>query len=889
MRPNVAPPTWMRRLLSACLPPEDRHPLLAELDAMFAVRLREGSRWGALRWYARQTAGFVLRVGSLRVGGQGLDRLRGDMRDAWRAIRSHKAFAITFVATMAIATGVLTTVYSAARRVLLRPVPGVTAEDLLVTIRLGSAQAPAFVSWEVSHPDYLTLRERLPLNGMLAARTPIDVDVRAGERDPRRVTGEMVTANYFTVVGARLAAGRGFLPEEDDAGAAEPVAVLSHAMARRLAAPPESVVGSDIVVNGRVVRVVGITVPGFRGVDLPGVAELWMPVSTRAVLDPTAATRPLSARGMGVWRLMVGRLPVMASVEQVAAAADATVDAVRAESGPHSYLATHQVLQVFPGIGLDPSVRVEVRSTLAQLGGAALLLLLLAIANLANLTMIESMRRQAATAVRVALGADRLSIARQALVEAAVLGLLSAAVALGLAVSWAGWFQDAQLSEHGGALAGMGVDVPAIAVAIVTAWAAATLVWLRPALLAGRSAMETLVHRNVTGARSGNRLRATLVSVQVALSMVLLVAAGLLGRTVSNLRAIDLGFEPDRLLTFAADPHLHGHESAGLARIAATLENDLTQASGVNGAGFVSPSPLVSSYLTAALYGSDDPEARPLIAAGYYVSAGFLPALGLRLIAGEEPWRGDSGTAVLSRRTIAELYPGVPVQAVIGRLVPTRRNRGGRVRVAGVIDDIRLSDITADPPPVMFRPLAERPAGLTFTGFVQGARPSSLVPSIRRAVAARAPDLPLYDTRTARESVDLQFAERDAMARAAFTLSGLGLLLAAVGLYGVLAAMVAARRREIGVRSALGAAPGMILRRVLATGLAPVAIGAIGGVVGAVAVGRLLAAQLFGLPPLDVASFFLAAGALAVAALLATLVPAWRATQVSPAEVLREE
>jgi predicted permease len=761
-------------------------------------------------------------------------------------------------------------------------------EHELVTIQLGSREAPAFVSWAVSHPDYLTLRERLPLGGALAARTPIDVDVRAGEGAAQRIEGEMVTANYFSVIGSRVAEGRGFNTEEDD-GSGPPVVVLSYELARQLSGEGASIVGQEIVINGRVVPVVGVMAPGFRGVDLPGRARVWLPLAARTVIDP-AADEPLASRMAEVWRRMVGRLPAGTSVGQVAMAADAAVEAVRTEfaGSGHSYLATHQRLQVTEGVGLDQSVRGDVETTLSQLGGAALLLLLLSIANLANLTLMESTRRQAATAVRMALGASRTAIARRMLVEASLLGAMSAAAAVTLAAMWAGWYQDTRLSERGGALSGMGVDLTIIGFAALTAWLAATVVWLRPAFTASRFASETLIRRGAGDTRSGHLLRSGLVAAQVALSLILLVSAGLLSRTVSNLRAIELGFDPDLLLTFPVDPHRHGYESGRLALLAQDLESEM-RASGIGAAGFISPSPLHSSYVTAALYGSTDPEARPLIGAGYFVSEGFLDALGIRMVAGPEPWHADSGTAVLSRSAISAIFPGMPPQAAIGRLVPTRREGRGLMRIAGVIDDLRLSDITRDPPPVILRPIAERHAGMTVTGFARGPRPATLVPIVHRVMARRAPELPAHDLQTARALVDRQFAERHAMATAALTLSALGLLLAVVGLYGVLAAMVAARRREIGVRSALGAAPSAIMRRVLGTGLAPVVAGAAIGSSGAVAAGRLLSAHLYGIPPFDSRSFLQAAGVLVSAGLIAAFIPAYRATQVSPVEVLRED
>lgn len=888
-RDGASPPALLRHLIAACLPPDDRRHLVADLDILFARRAAGTSRVAATAWYARQAAGFALRFGSLRLTGLP-DTVAADFRDAVRGFRQRPGYVLAFVATMAIATGVLATVYTAAWWVLLRPVPGVTAGDRLVTLRIGSSEAPSFVSWSISHPDYLTLRDRLPVGGMLAARTPVDVDVRVAGGSPARIAGEMVTANYFAVAGTRMVAGRGFLVDEDETMAGEPVTVLSVTLARQIAPDPAAVVGTVVTVNGTVVRVVGVADGAFRGLDLPGSAELWFPLSARGVVEPGSTQSSLANRGEPVWRRMVGRMPVGTSLDQVTGAGVATVEAIRGEYRVHSFMALHQALQVFPGVGLDPGVRAVVRRTLAQLGGAAVLLLLLAIANLANLTLIESTRRETSTAIRVALGASRAGIVRGALVESTVLGVASALVAVALAAMLAGWYQGAQLSEHGAALGGMRITTRIIGFSLLTSCLASFVVALRPAMVASRSDGSSLIRRGMTDGRGTHRLRSALVTAQVALSLVLLVAAGLLGRTVANLRAVDLGFDPSRLLTFSIEPHLHGYESARLSALVSDLESGFASGTGVTGAGFISPSPLGSSYLTAALYGSDDPQQRPVIAAGFYASAGLLPALGVRVIAGEDPWRSDSATVVLDRRALAAVYPGMSPDAAIGRLVPTRPGQQGRLRIAAIVDSLRLSDITADPPPVIFRPLGERLTGLSLTGIVRGTtRPGALATAVHRVLAARSPDLPVFNMRTARALVDLQFTERNALARAAATLGAFGLLLAAIGLYGVLASLIAARRRELGVRCALGAAPGAILRRVLSAGLVPVALGIVLGAVGAMGASRVLATQLFQVPSIDPATFLGAASVLVAAALAASLFPAWRATRVSPVEALRED
>jgi hypothetical protein len=277
-----------------------------------------------------------------------------------------------------------------------------------------------------------------------------------------------------------------------------------------------------------------------------------------------------------------------------------------------------------------------------------------------------------------------------------------------------------------------------------------------------------------------------------------------------------------------------------------------------------------------------------MVGAGFYVSSGFFDAIGARVIAGRPRWTADSGQVVITRSGAATLFPKEAPHNLIGRILPRGRKRFARI--IAVIEDLRLSSITAKPPNTIFLPLADRYPGIPVTAFVSSTgRPSRVANPVRSLIASMMPELPTYDVRTARDAVDQQFAERAALARAARTLGVIGLLLAAFGLYGVLANVVAARKREIGIRAAIGAAPRQILVRVVGDGLLPVAGGLIVGTGGAVALTGALKTQLFAVGRSDATTWALAIVTLGVAATIACLIPAWRASQVSPAEVLRDD
>jgi hypothetical protein len=322
----------LRALIGLCLPPADRALLLRELDELFAQRAGRSGRAAAMAWYSRQALGFLVRVGTARLA-EGIgrpDAYAADARVALRYFRRRPSFAIATVLTLGVGTGVLSAVYAAAEWLLLRPVPGVARAGELMTLRLGMSKAPAHASWAISHPDFLTLRERLPLDGRLAAFTPMEVDVQPGAGVASRVDGELVTSNYFEVLQHTPAAGRLLLAADDDAAAGPPVVVLSHDLARSLYARAADAIGADLRVNGAVVTVVGITAPGFRGAELPGRARLWIPLGALTAIDPTVTANTIASRGSDVWRRMIARAPGT-SAFQLSAAANGIMQAIQRE------------------------------------------------------------------------------------------------------------------------------------------------------------------------------------------------------------------------------------------------------------------------------------------------------------------------------------------------------------------------------------------------------------------------------------------------------------------------------------------------------------------------------------------------------------------------------
>jgi putative ABC transport system permease protein len=644
-------------------------------------------------------------------------------------------------------------------------------------------------------------------------------------------------------------------------------------------------------VNGTLLRVVGVMEPGFRGAELPGSPLLWLPASAISILDPSAAPEARTDRMFRMWDRLIGRRAANATPAQIEAAANSIVAAVRTQYFKNSYLSKLLTFQVFPGVGLDPSVRQSARHTLMLLIGAAAFLLCLAIANLTNLALAHTVSRAGATAVRFALGATRWRIVRGLLVETLMLSACGGALAVVLAAAWGRWFSNVQLSEFGAALTGMHVDAGVVAFVVLVSVGAALVAFLQPAIAMRWRPLEILLRR-AGHAGQGQRLQSTLVGFQVALSVVLLVSALLLGRTVLNLRHVNLGFSPEHIVTMQADPQLHGYDATRIDRLARALEDRLRGAPGIASVGVVSPKPLRSQYTTGWLWrrpaAAKEENNEGIVGPGFYVTPGFLHALGAQVLAGDQDWRADSGTVVITREMLRQLLPGVPPASALGRTVFGRKDVP--LRIAAVIEDLKLSDLTKAPQPTQFLPMGTSRLDEPLSIYVRTSGNSALaLDEVSRAMKSIASDVPLYDVRTARSAVDLQFAEQEVMAIVVSILGALGVALAAIGLYGVLANVVAARQREIAIRAALGAGPTRIMMRVFARGFIPVAVGAVIGTVGAVAATKLFASKLFGLEALDPRSYAWGVIAIGIVALLACAPPAYRATRVSIVRMLRAE
>jgi predicted permease len=801
--------------------------------------------------------------------------------------------------TLALGIGLNCLAFGLTDALLFRPLPVAAPERLA---HVYSSVSGDFLSHApMAFPDYETVRDHAGSFAGLAAYAWYPLALERGDGS-ELVMAELVTGNYFELLGLAPALGRVLTREDDRRGAPGPVAVLSQGAWHRVFAASRDVVGRELRLNGRAFTIVGVAPRGFRSL-VPGLApDLWLPIHAGATL-PTGVTinfgsgapgleRTVDRGGRWVW--VIGRLRGEASVEQ----ADAEVRALAARLG-QEFPATN-ARRVFSAVAarevrLLPGVDGAVRAGSLLLMGVFGLGLLLAAVNVASLFLARALDRRREIATRLALGAGRGRLVRQLFLEGlllalcgAGLGLLLARVAnreLGRVDLQLGWTLDLALWP---ALEGR-----VLGFALAAAVLSAILFALVPALEATRSDLAgTLRELGAGGAAGASRpLRSALVAVQVAVAIVLLNAAGVALRSLVHAARADPGFDPGHAAVVTLSPELLGYPMSHSEELFARAGERVAGLHGVRSLAFASHLPLgfAINVGSVAAEGDDarDPETR-LLADAASVGPGYFETMRIPLVGGRPFTQGDG--------------PGAPRVAIVnetlaGRLWPDARALGRRVRtedgsvleVVGVARGGRYRTLGERPRPFLYTCLGQDPRGTRTLVVRTTGDPRPLLPALRDTMREIDPRVPIDGPRTLAQALaDALFVPRMAAGVLGF-FGALGLLLAAVGVFGVVAYLASARTREIGLRLALGATPGKILRWLLRRGLAPVAAGLAAGIAAAASASRALASLASGIGPVDVRSLLGAAALLTLVALAAALIPARLAAAIDPAVALRRE
>ena len=803
-----------------------------------------------------------------------LDATRRHLRLALRHQARRPAFTVLVVVLLGLGIGANTAMFSLVHGVLLEPLPFDEPNRLL---RLwGSWSAGDFA--RISPPDYLDYQRHNEVFTSLAAATSSQPRFAVtGHGEPERVTGALVTANFFDTLGVPTLLGRGFGAEESAAGGDRAVVLAHGYWLRRFGGDP-GIVGSALTVDGEAHTVLGVMPRRFA---YPEGTEIWRPMPYPMLHESQRRFHFLNP---------VGRLRPGTTLEQ----ADENLNLIAAQleaEYPESN-ATWRV-RLMP---LRETLVGDLRAPLLLLFAAVGLVLLIACGNVASLLLARALGRQREMAVRSALGASRGQISSQLLAESLLLAVLGGGA--GLAVAAAALSALRHFGPQGlPRLGELTLSTPVLLFASIVSLVTGLLFGLAPTLHAQRL---DLVQRLKAGGRStpgqGQRLRSLVVVAQTALSVLLLIGAGLLLTSLQRLLAVDPGFDPQRSLTVGIElPKGTYPEPEDTGRFLGRLLQEARALPGVESAGAISQLPMVGGGDTYV-----HPEGRPPASSaerltaqlrkatpGYFATAGMGLAAGRPFAAGDR--RGAAPVAVINRamarRDFAELEP----REVVGRRLVVDLGESVRAEIVGVVDDVHEFGPDEPPPEILYLAAAQYPNSNMHLVLRAATDPASLAGPVRAVIQRLDPDLPLSDVST----LGALLADSVAQPRFRALLLGLfaavALLLAAVGLYGALANFVGQRTFEVGLRMALGADRRAVLGLVVGRGMALAALGVALGVVAAAATTRLLAGLLFGIGALHPATFLAVPCLLLLIALGACLLPARRATRIDPMVAFRTE
>ncbi|HKG92275.1 MAG TPA: ADOP family duplicated permease, partial [Gemmatimonadaceae bacterium] len=722
---------------------------------------------------------------------------------------------------------------------------------------------------------------------------------RAGA-DARQLAAVLATGSYFELLGVRPAMGRLFGEEDDAPPAGAPVAVVSHAFWRRELGADPAALGRELRLDGGAYTLVGVTPPGFTGDELAP-ADVWLPLHAAMAGDTTSAGEAWDRqRGQRIVHALVRLRP---GADSAAAVGRASLAYRRAMAGAPNADSTAQAVfrSLVPGRGADGILRQQGRVAL-WLQGVASAALLIAVANVTNLLLLRAARRRRETAVRLALGAGRARLAGRALAEGLMLAALAGAAALAIGAV-GGRLLRVTLLPDLAADGGGSLDPRAAVATLVITLALGLLTGLVPALARDASAASLSGDlsggaRNSGGTRQ-SRLRRGLVVAQVALSAALLVGAGLFVRSLRALRSLDFGMDPERVLVARVDLEPVGLSGPGAEAFYERARERVAALPGVASAAVGLSVPFSPSL--ALLISVPGLDAVPGVAENgrgyptfYAISPGYLATLGTRLVRGRDFTAADRAGApfvMLVDETIARrFWPG---RDAIGKCIRVGTDTAPCREVVGVVESSRRLVAETEPAMRYYIPAAQspwrNPPRHLFVRVADGRRAEEVIPAVRREVAALAPNLPFVQLRVLQELVENEVRPWR-LGSTMFTLFGaLALLIASVGLYGALAYAVAQRTREIGIRMAVGARRGDIVRLVLVDGVRAALLGlGVGGVL-ALAAGRWIAPLLFQTSPRDPLVLGAVAAALTAVAVVASAIPAWRASRVQPTVALRSE
>ena len=855
---------------------EARSEFESHLELLTERYTRLGMMPGEARRAASRQFGNALlaREELHRMNGIGwLEEMVADVRYGLRLLHRNRGYAGVAILTLALGVGANAAVFSVVNATLIQPLPYADPERLVavfetarrIEVERRGVSYPNFRDWQHETRSFETM------SAVLGGRFTLAI----GET-PERVVGELVSGDYFNVLGVRPLRGRGLTPGDDEPGAA-PVVVISDALWQRAFGADPQIVGRSIRVDGRLCTVVGVMPSTFAGIVNASV--VWVPIArfAGAAIVNNRAQRSID--------LVVARLARGVALEQ----AQADMDAIAA-----------RIDRAYPsgagerGVGITP-LRDEffgpMRQMLLVLLGAVGFVLIIACVNVASLMLARGSARHSELAVRCALGARRGRIVRQLLTESVVLFAAGGAVGL-LAAVWSLDLLVAMSPVPFPEFVRIGVDASVFAVTLAACLAAGLIFGVAPAMSASQAtSLATVRTLSRDGRGSPAMFRRSLVTAEIALALVLLVGAGLMLRTLDRLTTFDPGFQPRGLVTLRLTvPETSVSGDAAPERLegfSRTLLEQIRELPGVSAASLSSDVPLgtSTSATTVRIEGDDN----PIRVYRHAVSPGHFHTIGARWLKGRDFTDADKGTAdrvVIVSRTMANRHWPA------GDALYRRIRRGDQsLEIVGIVDDLQhrqlLEPDSADPD--IHIPLYQAPSN-AFAALVRTpANVQPIVTAIRQTIAKLDPTIPVFQIETGEQLMGRQTSPAQFSGTLLATFALIALTLTMIGIYGVTAEVVSRQTRQFGIRMALGATPGDVLRLVLSRGAPFIATGLVLGTLAALSLTRLLASLIYGVSATDPATFAAVIVVLSLVAMLACLIPAAKATRIDPLVALRTE
>lgn len=814
-----------------------------------------------------------------------METLLQDVRFGFRRLLKSKAFSLVAVLSLALGIGANTAIFSLVNIVLFRPLPVPNPEQIVAVAAVGKEGAMA----AHSYLNYVDLRDRNDvMSGLLSYRfAPMSMS-RNGNNE--KVWGYLVSGNYFDVLGVKPVRGRAFLPEEDKTRLSHPVVVISHSLWQTRFGGDANIIDSDVLINGKKFKVIGVAPAGFKGTEVIYTPEIFVPFAMQKWIEPESDY--LDVRGtQNIF--VVGRLKPGASAAQANAAFKLQAAQLAKDFPNDNEGLSYEITP--PGFIL-PQIRSGMLGVSAALMGLVALVLLIACTNLANLLLARATERSKEIAIRLSIGASRGRIIRQLLTESV---LLAAAGGL-VGVLLARWIIDVLIGLK------PPIDIP-VAIELHVDWRVlifsmfvsvitGVLFGLVPALQATKTDLVSSLKD--VASQSGVRrswLRSSLVVAQIAVSLLLLVAAGLTLRALQQLRALNPGFNPENAIMMSFDLSLQGYKTADGVPFRKQLLRRVESLPGVQSASFTDYMPLSINYNSQAILIEGQPQERGAnapTAMNADVGLRYFETIGTPLLAGrdlnEQDQEGKTRSVVVNETFARKFFPGTnPNENALGHRFRTSPEREPW-QIVGVARDGKYWNIGEAPRAFVWFPLGDQLAFNTMLVRTT-VQPETVIGAIRSEIRALDPNLPVTDVKTLREHMNLSLFPARAVAALLAAFGLLALALAAIGIYGVMAYSVAQRTREIGIRMALGAQRSDVLRLMLRQGMTLAAIGMGIGLATALVLTRLLSGLLYGVSSTDAVAFAGVSLLLGLVVLVACFIPASKAAKVDPMVALRYE